>query len=309
MKIAIAGSGGVGGYYGGLLARQGHEVTFLARGAHLQAIRQNGLQVKSIFGDFSISPANATEDAAAIGEVDLILFCVKTYSTDESAQVIKPAIGPQTTVLSLQNGIDAVERIGSIVGMEHVLGGATWLSSAIESPGVIKHVSQFRRVVFGEADGSQSPRTRAIFEAFQSTGIDVEISPDIATLLWTKFVFISSASSFGGLTRLPMAEWRSVPETRAMMISLMNEVRNVGNAHGARMGAEVVDQSLKFMDATAPHIKASMQVDVEAGHQFELESMVGAIGRKGREAGIPTPTADAIYAALLPVNLKALKSR
>lgn len=307
MKIAIIGSGGVGGYYGGLLARQGHEVTFVARGAHYQAIRQNGLQIKSIFGDFLISPARVTDDPGKIGVVDLILFCVKTYDTDASAEKIKAVTGANTAVLSLQNGIDATERIGKVVGMEHVLGGATWISSAIESPGVIKQVSQFRRVVFGELDGRVTPRVQSLFEAFNSTGITVEISQDIQTLLWTKYVFISSASSFGGLTRLPMGDWRNVPETRAMVTSLMKEVQAVGNAHGARMAADVVEQSLAFMDAAAIHIKASMQLDVEAGRQFELESMVGAIGRKGREAGIPTPTADAIYAALLPVNLKALK--
>ncbi|HEY3310301.1 MAG TPA: 2-dehydropantoate 2-reductase [Anaerolineales bacterium] len=306
MKIAILGSGGVGGYYGGLLAMQGHEVVFVARGAHYQALRQNGLQVRSIHGDFSVVPVKVTDDPAGIGENDLILFCVKSYDTDASAQKIKAVTGANTSVLSLQNGIDAAERIGKVIGMEHVLGGATWISSAIDAPGHIKQVSDFRRIVFGELDGSLSPRVQAIFEAFKATGVTVEISRDILTLLWTKYVFISSASSFGGLTRLPMGDWRNVPETRAMVVSLMKEVKAVGSAHGARLEADVVEKSLAFMDAAAAHIKASMQLDVESGRQFELESMVGAIGRKGREVGVPTPTADAIYAVLLPVNLKAI---
>ena len=309
MKVAVIGTGGVGGYYGGLLAQQGHEVTFVARGAHLEAIRKNGLQVKSVFGDFKIAPAQATDRPAEIGAVDLALFCVKTYSTDESAQTIRPIVGPQTAVLSLQNGVDSAERIGAVVGMEHVLGGATWISSAIEAPGVINQMSQFRRIVFGELDGGVTPRVQSIFEAFQSTGVTVEITQEILKILWTKFVFISAASGFGGLTRLPMGDFRAVPETRAMIVRLMKEVEAVGNVIQAHMDADVVEKSLAFMDVAAPHIKASMQLDVDAGRQFELEAMIGIISRKGLELGIPTPTADMIYALLLPLHLKALKSK
>ena len=305
MKIMIMGSGGVGAYYGGLLAQQGNDVTFIARGTHLEAIRANGLRVKSIFGDFTISPAKVINDPTEVGPVDLVLFCVKTYHTDEAAKAILPAIGPRTEVLSLQNGIDATERIGGIVGMEHVLGGATWLSSAIESAGVIKQVSQFRRIVIGEIGGGISPRGETLIEAFQPTGVTIEASDDIRKILWTKFVFISSASSLGSLTRLPMGEYRSVPETRAMILSLMKEVEMVARAQGISLDADVVQKALAFMDNAAPHIKASMQLDVEANHRTEIEAMIGVIGHKGRELGVPTPTADFIYAALLPIDLKA----
>ena len=308
MKIAVIGTGGVGGYYGGLLARQGHEVTFLARGAHLEAIRKHGLQIKSIHGDFHISPAKATDLPDEIGVADLVLFCTKAYDTEQSAQSIRPIVGEKTTVLSLQNGIDAAERIGGIVGLGHMLGGATWISSAVEAPGVIKQVSQFRRVALGELDGRRTARVQAVFEALQETGVVVEISDDILKTLWTKFVFISTASSFGALTRLPIGDWRDIPETRAMAISLMREVEAVGRSHGTALDGDVVEKSLAFIDAANPGIKASMQLDVEAGRQFELESMVGVIGRMGREAGIPTPTADAIYALLLPVTLAAQKN-
>ncbi|HXF85764.1 MAG TPA: 2-dehydropantoate 2-reductase [Anaerolineales bacterium] len=307
MKILIMGSGGVGGYYGGLLAQQGNDVTFIARGAHLQAIREKGLQVKSIFGDFTVFPAKATDDPAEVGVVDLVLFCTKTYSTDEAARALSPVIGAQTAVLSLQNGVDAVERIGSIVGMDHVLGGATWLSSAVEAPGVIKQVSQFRRIVFGELDGKRSERAQSIHNVLQQTGITVEISENILKVLWTKFVFISAASSLGSLTRLPMGDYRSVPETRAMIVALMREVEALARAQGIALDEDVVQKSLEFMDSAAPHIKASMQLDVEGGRRTELESMVGVIGRKGRELGIPTPTADFVYASLLPIELKARK--
>jgi 2-dehydropantoate 2-reductase len=305
MKILIMGTGGVGGYYGGLLAGQGNDVTFISRGAHLYAMRHEGLKVHSVHGDFTVSPVNATDDPLNVGPVDLILFCVKAYGTDEAAQAIRPAMGLHTVVLSLQNGIDAAERIGKVIGMEHVLGGATWLSSAVEAPGVIRQVSQFRRVVLGELDGSRSERIQSVYEVLKSTGIDVELSEDILKILWTKFVFISSASSLGSLTRLPMAEYRSIPETRAMIMGLMREVEALARAQGIALDEDVVQKSLEFMDSAAPHIKASMQLDVESGHRTELESMVGVIGRKGRELNVPTPVADFIYASLLPIELKA----
>lgn len=301
----IMGTGGVGGYFGGLLAQQGNNVTFITRGAHLEAIQKKGLQVKSIFGDFTVSPAKATDDPSRVGAVDLILFCTKTYSTDEAAKSIQSAVGSQTAVLSLQNGVDAVERIGAVVGVEHLLGGATWLSSAVEAPGIIKHVSQFRRIVFGELNGNRSERIQSIYEVLNKTGVTVEATDNILKILWTKFVFISAASSFGSLTRLPMSEYRSVPETRGTIIALMREVKAVAHAQGVALDEDVVQQSLEFMDNAAPHIKASMQLDVAIGHRTELESMVGVIGRKGRESSIPTPVADFIYASLLPVELKA----
>jgi 2-dehydropantoate 2-reductase len=307
MKILIMGTGGVGGYYGGLLAKEGNNVLFIARGEHLTAIQRDGLKVNSIHGDFTVAPANAAGDTREVGKVDLVLFCTKTYHTEEAALAIRPTVGPQTAVLSLQNGVDSAERIGKVVGMEHMLGGATWLSSAVEAPGVIKQVSQFRRIVFGELDGTRSERIQSVYEVLKSTGIDVEISENILKVLWTKFVFISSASSFGSLTRLPIGDYRSIPETRELILSLMREVEAVARAQGIHPDEDVVQQSVRFMDNAAPHIKASMQLDVASGRRTELESMVGVIGRKGRELGVPTPVADFIYAALLPVEQKALQ--
>ncbi len=305
MKILIMGTGGVGGYYGGLLTQQGNEVTFIARGAHLYTIRHEGLKVKSVHGNFTVSPANATDDPGNVGPVDLILFCVKTYNTDEAAEAIRPAVGPQTAVISLQNGIDAAERIGKVVGVEHVLGGVTSLSSAVEAPGVIKQVSQFRRIAFGELGGVRSERTQSIYEVLNQTGITVEISEDIQKALWTKLVFIAAVSSLGSLTRLPMGDYRSVPETRSLLSRIMQEVEAVARAQGVDLDSDVVQNWLKFIDDAAPTIKPSMQLDVETGRRTELESMVGVIGRKGRELGVPTPVADFVYASLLPVELKA----
>ncbi len=305
MKIVVVGTGGTGGYYGGLLSKQGHDVTFMARGKHLAAIQKSGLQVKSIHGDFAISPAKATDDPSRMSAPDLVLFCTKTYGTDEAVQSIKSVIGKDTTVLSLQNGIDAVERIGSVVGRQHMVAGATWISSAVEAPGTIRQVSDFRRVVVGELDGKRTPRIESIYEAFRATGITAELSDDILKILWTKFVFISSASGFGSLTRLPMAQYRAVPETRALIISLMKEVEAIARRQGVNLDPDVVERSLAFMDAAGPTIKASMQLDVESGHPSEIDSMIGVIGRKGRELGLSTPVADAIYALLLPADLRA----
>ena len=305
MKILIMGTGGVGGYYGGLLAQQGNEVTFISRGAHLYAIQDEGLKVKSVHGDFTVFPASAVEDPAKVEPVDLILFCVKTYNTDEAAQAIRSAVGPQTLVLSLQNGIDAAERIGKVIGLEHVLGGATWLSSAVEAPGVIKQVSQFRQIIFGEPGAGQSERTRSIYEVLSQTGITVEISDNIQKVLWTKFVFIAAVSSVGSLARLPMGDYRSIPETRGLLSRIMQEVEALAQAQNIKLDNDVVAKSMEFIDNSGPHIKPSMQLDVESGRRTELESMIGVIGRKGRELGIPTPVSDFVYASLLPVEQKA----
>jgi 2-dehydropantoate 2-reductase len=307
MKILVMGTGGVGGYYGGLLAQQGNDVTFIARGAHLDAIRTNGLKIKSIHGDFNVTPAQATDNPAEVGPVDLVLFSVKTYHTDEAAQAIRPAIGERTVVLSLQNGIDAAERIGSVIGVEHVIGGVTYLSSAVEAPGIIKQISQFRRIVLGELDSRPSERIQRIYEVLKNTGITVEIADNILKTLWTKFVFIASVSSVGPLTRLPMGDYRSVPQTRNLLSSIMREVESLARAQGIPLDEDVVEKSLQFIDNSGPHIKPSMQLDVEAGRRTEIESMIGVIGRKGRQLGVPTPAADLVYASLLPVELKALK--
>jgi len=287
MKIAIMGTGGVGGYYGGLLAQQGHDVTFIARGNHLKAIQENGLQVNSIFGDFQVKPTQATDDPAQIGPVELVVFCTKTYSIDNAAQQIKPIVSAGTTVLPLENGIDATDRIGAAVGLEHLIGGVTWISSAVEAPGVIKQISQFRRVVIGELGGRSTPRVQAIHKAFEETGITAELSDNILKVMWTKFVFIATVSSLGSLTRLPMGDYRSVPETREMMIRLMREVETLARMQGVELDPDVIQQSLDFIDNAAPHIKPSMQLDVEAGRRSELEAMIGVIGRKSRELGVP----------------------
>jgi 2-dehydropantoate 2-reductase len=305
MKIAIVGAGGVGGYYGGLLARNGQQVAFIARGAHLEAIRRDGLQVKSIHGDFSVRPARATALPAEVGPVDLVLVCTKTYSTAEILPALPALLHPETMVISLQNGIDAAERLGATLGRRHVLAGATWLSSAIEAPGIIRQVSQFRRVVIGELDGSLTPRLQTVAAAFEPTGVTIEVSQSILSILWTKFVFIAAVSGIGALTRLELGDFRSVPETRALLSGMMGEVQALARLEAVPLEAGVIEQTLAFIDRSDPHIKPSMQLDVEKGNRFELEALIGVIVSKGREHSLPTPIADMVYAALLPVLQKA----
>lgn len=305
MKIAIMGTGGVGGYYGGLLAQAGHEVTFIARGAHLSALREKGLQVRSVFGDFRVSPVSATDQPAQAGPVELVIFATKTYHTDDAAHLIKPMVGPDTMVVSFQNGVDAADRIGQIVGMEHLLGGATWLSAAIEEPGVIGQYSQFRRIAVGELDGKITPRAETLREVFQSTGATVELVPNIEQILWTKFVFISAISALGGLTRVTMGEYRDIPEARAVLTEAIREVVAVAQAKEVALAPDIVSSTLQFIDGSAANIKPSMQRDLEAGRMSELESLVGVVVRLGAKSGAATPVMNLAYAVLKPGEVKA----
>lgn len=305
MKIAVIGVGGLGGYYGGLLARTGHEVAFVARGVHLAALREKGLQVKSVHGDFHVAAAIATDHPSEVGPVDLVLICVKTTGLDDAARAALPMLGPDTAVMGLQNGIDAVERIGAVTGMGRVLGAVTWIAANIEAPGVIRQVSTFRRIVLGEPDGRITPRAERMVAALGRMGVAVEATDDIRKVLWTKFVFIAGFSGIGALTRLEVGGYRSVPETRSLMTGLMREVEALAHASGVALGAGVVDQALALIDGAAAAMKPSLQRDVEAGRASELESIIGVIRRRGRERGMATPTADMVYAALLPGEMKA----
>jgi 2-dehydropantoate 2-reductase len=306
MKIAIMGSGGVGGYYGGLLAAAGQEVIFIARGAHLEAIRDKGLQIKSVHGDFTVSPAKVTDRPGDIGQVDLVIVATKTYHTDEAARAIKPLIGSGTVVISLQNGIDAAERIGSVVGMEHIIGGATWLSAALEAPGRIGQYSQFRRIALGEPDGRSTPRAQAIASILATTPAVIELVPNIKQVLWTKFVFIAAISALGGLTRLAIGEYRQVPEAREVLAEAMAEVVAVAKASGVSLDADIIGKTLTFIDASAPDIRPSMQRDLEAGRTSELESLIGVVVRMGKQHGASIPVMRLAYALLKPAHMKAM---
>ena len=300
MRIAVMGTGGTGGYFGGLLARAGEEVTFIARGDHLEAIRQNGLAIKSVLaGDFSI-PAKATDNTQDIGPVDLVLFCVKAYDNAAAAGQIRPLIGPQTVVLSVQNGIDNEQQIGEVIGAEHILGCVSYVSSTIESPGVIAQTGGPGKIVFGEMQGGTSARTETLQSTLQNSGITAELHADIQVALWQKFLGICGVNGITALTRLPLGEILACEETRNLMRGTMEEVEAVARASGANLPEACVDQSMDLFSSVEPSVRGSMYYDLAAGRRLELDVLNGTLVRLGSEHGIPTPINFAIYAALKP---------
>jgi 2-dehydropantoate 2-reductase len=299
------GAGGVGGYFGGLLARAGHDVTFIARGEHLAALRAHGLWVESVHGDFTVCPAQATDDPATVGPVDYVLFATKTHHFDQALDALRPLIGPHTTVLPLQNGLDAAERIAAALDGEHVIGGLCQVGSYIAAPGVIKQISQFRRIVAGELDGRSTPRVQAVVAALQAAGAAAEATTDIRKALWTKFIFIAPLSGVGAVTRAPAGEIMACAETRSLLEDAMREVAAVAHARGIALDADIVAKTLAFCAAMEPQQTSSMQRDVMSGKPSELESMIGVLVRFGAELGVPTPAFRFFYAALLPQERRA----
>jgi 2-dehydropantoate 2-reductase len=300
MRIAVLGAGGIGGYYGGLLAYTGQDVTFVARGAHLAAMREHGLRVESVHGDFEVRPAQATDDPGEIGPVDLVLVTVKSYDLEAAAEVGRPLIGGETAVLPLLNGLDAAERLAAVWGEEHVLVGLTHISSSIVAPGAIRQVSPVRRITFGERDGSLSPRAGRIRDVLAAASIEVVLTPEVDVALWEKFLFIASISGVCCLARQPMGPVLATPETRQIYVKAMREVEAVGRARGVALPAQVVEKSLELSEGFAPTTRPSLLVDLEAGRRLELEAMSGTVVRYGQKAGIPTPVHEVIYAALKP---------
>src|SRR5574341_1667462 len=306
MRVAVMGSGGVGGYFGGLLAQAGHDVTFIARGDHLRAIQSHGLCVESIHGNFTIQPAKATDDPAAIGgPVDLVLFTTKAWQIEDAAEKIRPIVGPQTAVLPIQNGVDASERLIAILGKEPVLGGTAHIVAFVASPGTIQQKSEFRRITMGELDGPISPRVEAIGKALADVGAQVEVSPNIQKARWTKFVFIASFSGMGAVTRAPSHELMAVPEAVTMLEQAMQEIEALSRASGVELDADVVEQTMSFCRSMAPGLTASMQRDIMEGRPSELESQNGYIAKRGAALGVPVPANTFIYSVLLPQERRA----
>ncbi len=304
MKIAIVGSGGVGGYFGGLLAHAGYEVAFLARGEHLKALCANGLKVRSVHGDFDIPHVFATDDPIEIGFTDLTICTVKTYDIDIIADRLRPLIGPQSALLPLQNGVETPDRLAQTFGSA-VLGGAVWVVSAVDEPGVIHQQSQFRRIVFGELDGRESPRLHTIHEVLANCGATVEITSDIRKVLWTKLLFIASFSGISSVTRAPAGPVMACAESRLLLEQAMREVEAVARAKGIHLDADVVEKNMDFCDRMTPDTTPSMQRDVIAGRRLEYDAINGAIVRAGKETGIPTPVHEFFWTCLKVVDSMA----
>ena len=310
MRVVVYGTGGVGGYFGGRLAEAGEDVTFFARGAHLDAIRANGLTVESIKGNFVVNPARAESDPAAIGPVDLVIVGVKTWQVRESAEAMRPLIGPETLVLPLQNGVDAPYELAEALDkpgeLPHVLGGLCRLVTMVAAPGVIKHAGMDPYLAFNRLDGQPDARVDRLLAAFKKAqGLTVEVPADIVAALWAKFAFIAPFSGVGAVTRVPAGKLRTVPETRIMLEAALREVVAVARARGVTLPADQVERVLAQIDSLPEGGTASMQRDIMEGRPSELEAQNGSVVRMGKAAGVPTPVNQFLYAALLPQERKA----
>jgi 2-dehydropantoate 2-reductase len=300
MRIAVIGAGGVGGAFGAALAKAGADVTFVARGAHLAAMRHNGLRVEGGRGETILSPAQATDDPATIGPVDFVLFCVKLWDVESAGAAIKPLIGPTTAVIPLQNGIDSSERLIPILGVQAVMGGVAQISATIAEPGVIRQVGSFMRLVFGELEGGKSARGEAFLALCQKAGFDATHSDQIMTELWMKFILLASNAAITAATRTPIGILREDPDIYALFGRAFAEVAAVGRAKGIKLPDNAAEKTLGFTRNSPPAMMASMAHDLIRGNRIELPWLSGKVVALGRELGVPTPVHEILYAVLKP---------
>ena len=298
MKIAVVGAGGVGGYFGGRLAQHGTDVTFVARGAHLQAMREHGLRVSSALGDFTLDPVRVTHDPAVIGPVDIIMVAVKLWDVVGVAEQIGPLLGPETGVISFQNGVDAEGMLAERLGAEHVLGGVAYITAGIAEPGHVEQIGSAARLLVGELDGRQSPRATAFVEASRSAGIDAVLSGDIEKDIWSKFVYLCGLSGCTTLMRSPIGPIRTDPDTRMLLAACLREVAAVGRAKGIHLDPDIAEQQLAWADSVPAGAKSSMFADLERGNRLEVPWLSGTVARLGTELGVETPVNRFIYTAL-----------
>jgi 2-dehydropantoate 2-reductase len=298
MRIAVMGTGGVGGYFGGRLAAAGQDVTFIARGAHLAALRQRGLAIRSALGDATVSTVRASDEPAAIGPVDLVIFTVKLYDTDVAAEVVRPLIGPDTGVVTFQNGITGPEVLAGKLGAEHVLGGVARISAIIAEPGVVRHTGTIAELLFGELDGSSSARVAALAAALEAAGVRHTVSDDIRREIWDKMVFLSTFAGLTSLMRLPIGPIRADPETRRLLRDGLAEAHAVARAAGVGLSEDLVDRTLERIDGLPYEGKSSMLHDLERGGRLEVAWLSGTIARMGKDLGVATPTHALIATAL-----------
>jgi 2-dehydropantoate 2-reductase len=306
LTFGVFGTGAVGAYFGGRLAEAGEEVRFVARGRHLAAIREHGLHVDSVKGDFQLHPIRVTDDPAAIGPVDVVLVGVKAWQVPEAAEALRPLVGERTCVLPLQNGIEAPAQLADVLGADRVLGGLCHILAFIEGPGHIRHMGGTPYIAFGELDGSGSARVEALRQAFSRTrGVTVEVPPDINVAMWSKFLFIAALSGVGSLTREPIGVVRARPEWRELLRRAMEEIRAVATASRIALPSDVVEKTLAYIDGLPADGTASMQRDIMQGRPSELEAQPGAVVRLGDRLGVAVPVHRMIYEALLPLERKA----
>ena len=300
MKIAVIGAGGVGGTFGAALAKAGADVWFLARGAHLEAMRTNGLRVTGGRGETHLLPTHASDDPAAIGHADFVLFCVKLWDVESAGERIKPIVGPSTAVITLQNGIDAPERLVPILGADAVMGGVAAVSATIEKPGVVRQTGTFMKLTFGELAGGHSARGDAFLAMCRKAGFDAEHSDHIVTDLWLKFILLATNSAVTAATRTPLGKLREDPEIMALFTTASREVVAVGKAAGIPLPDDAADRNLTMIAGAPPAMMASMAHDLIRGNRIELPWLSGKVVSMGRELGVPTPAHTVLNAILKP---------
>ena len=311
MKFAILGSGAVGGYFGAKLARAGQDVTFIARGAHLEAIRANGLAVKSpTLGDFHVRAA-AESDTTKIGPVDVVMVAVKAYDNATALPMLTPMIGPDTVVLTLQNGVDSVNEVAAVVGEAHVLGGTTYVATALEGPGLIVQTGVHRSIIFGEVFGEHrqvSPRVQAIADIFATADIQVTPVADARVPIWDKFVYLVAFSGFTGASRLAIGHLWKFPHVQEMFYATSREIAAIAQAEGVTISANRFDTLKDYMDHIPPTTRSSLLIDLEQGKRIEVEALQGAAVRRAQRLGVPVPITATLYAVLKAWETGPVKS-
>ena len=302
MHFAVVGSGAVGGYYGAKLARAGQRVTFIARGAHLQTIRERGLQVRSVLGDFTVH-AEADSDTSRVGPVDVVLLAVKTYDNPKVFPMLRPLVNDRTIVLTLQNGVDSPDEVAATVGSRHVLAGPTYIATALSAPGLIEQTGTYRRIVFGEIFGDPprlSDRVLQLRDTLAGADIQAEAVADARPPLWQKFIYLAPFAGFTGASRLPFGPlWRD-EFVRGQFRAAFREVEAVARAEGIELPADLDARLQAYTDALPPSTRSSLLIDLLQGKRIEVEALQGSVVRRGSRLGVPTPIMAALYAALKP---------
>ena len=298
MKIVIIGAGGIGGYFGGRLLQAGEDVHFIARGKHLDTIKKAGLKVLSPLGDLHLKNPKCTQNPEDIGPSDIVLICVKLWATEEAIGLLPPLLGENTAVISLQNGVIAVETLLKSLNKKHVVGGVSRIAALIEEPGVIRHNGKMASLTFGELDGGESQRTSDLLAACHNAEITANISNDIHTSIWEKFVQLVTMSSITALTRLPIGPNREDPDTRTLMQNIMGEVIQVGLLKGAKLSNNMLEKQFENIDKLPATMVASMCGDLRRHYKIELPWFAGTVVELGKQLGLPTPANQFVYAAL-----------
>jgi 2-dehydropantoate 2-reductase len=299
MRIAAMAAGAVGGYFGARLAAAGHDVFFIARGAHRDAIVKNGLKIESVHGDMHLAKPNVTDDPAEVGPVDIVLFAVKLWDTESAAEAARPLLGPDSRLITFQNGIDSVDRLSAVLGADRVVGGAAYIATVMASPGVIRHTSQFAILRIGRADKKPDAKLSAFVDAGKAAKLDIDLSADIQRELWQKFIFLTAMAGSTASLRSTIGPIIADPELREFFHALMEEAFAVGKAKGVALDHAYIDERMNFLvNKIEPGMRASMAHDLERGNRLELDWLAGKVCALGREFGIPTPASDTVYTVL-----------